>query len=300
MCFNCKANKDTIPFNDFRPGAEWRKTVLRHKGSTPTSHLVKDIPGFNGHTFHYDTLHVLEEGVASHAIGNLMFDLVLRKGHGTHEANLKSLYKKIAQQYLEQGIEASHRIRKLTLSNFCNTKAKYDSFPVLSGFKARHVRYLVPVMQEILLDLVVAEEPYTDHRYQCMKHLAALYDCMDRCGLHFDRRTSKAFQEHCNLALVHYTKCSKITLSQNLLQWSTVPKHHFLAHMAEQAAFLNPKFVSTYAGETMVGYMSSLAHSCLNGTAPHKVPEKVMWKFRLGFHLRFSHGAEIALSSEED
>lgn len=50
----------------------------------------------------------------------------------------------------------------------------------------------------------------------------------------------------------------------------------------------------------MVGYQASLAHACLNGTAPHKVPEKVVWRFRLGLHLKFLHGCEEIVSDSEE
>ena len=138
-CFNCKANKSDVPYNDFRPAAAWRKTIVRHKDKTPTSHPLKKIPGVNGHSFHYDTLHNLEEGVPAHAVGNAMFDLVCRTGGfpGTQEEALQTLYKKIAQQYVEQGIESSNRIKRLTFSSFCNAKSKFDNFPVLSGFQSQ-------------------------------------------------------------------------------------------------------------------------------------------------------------------
>ena len=42
----------------------------------------------------------------------------------------------------------------------------------------------------------------------------------------------------------------------------------------------------------MVGFISALAHSTLNGTPAWQVPLKVVWTFRLGFHLR-NHGAEF-------
>ena len=102
------------------------------------------------------------------------------------------------------------------------------------------------------------------------------------------------------MALLHYAKCSKISISASKLAWSTTPKFHWVAHMVEQAAFLNPKYVSTYSGETTVGYQASLAHACLNGTAPHKVPEKVVWRFRLGLHLKFLHGCEEIVSDSEE
>lgn len=50
MCFSCDADKGSLRRNDYR---------------------VKMIPGFNGHSFHHDTLHNLEEGVASHAVARV-------------------------------------------------------------------------------------------------------------------------------------------------------------------------------------------------------------------------------------
>ena len=69
--------------------------------------------------------------------------------------------------------------------------------------------------------------------------------------------------------------------------------------MPDQFRYLNCRFVSTYSGETMVGFMASLGHSCLNGTPPHLVPTKVAWRFRLGMHLRLSHNCELMDSEEE-
>ena len=262
-CFNCKANKSDVPYNDFRPAAAWRKTIVRHKDKTPTSHPLKKIPGVNGHSFHYDTLHNLEEGVPAHAVGNAMFDLVCRTGGfpGTQEEALQTLYKKIAQQYVEQGIESSNRIKRLTFSSFCNAKSKFDNFPVLSGFKAKHIRWLVNCMAPILQEFVVEEDPYTKHRLLVMENLEGMYDCMDRCHLHMDKATAKQFKQFGDMALLHYAKCSKISISASKLAWSTTPKFHWVAHMVEQAAFLNPKYVSTYSGDH--GGVPSILSPCM-------------------------------------
>ena len=194
----------------------------------------------------------------------------------------------------------SNRIKRLTLNSFCNAKSKFDNFPVLSGFKAKHIRWLVPCMAQILQEFVVEGKPYTKHRLLVLENLDAMYDCMDRCHLHMDEATAKQFKQYGDMALLNYARCSKLSISEGNLAWNTTPKFHWVAHMVEQAAFLNPKYVSTYSGGTMVGYQASLAHACLNGTAPHKVPEKVLWRFRLGFHLKFLHGGEELISDSED
>ena len=52
--------------------------------------------------------------------------------------------------------------------------------------------------------------------------------------------------------------------------------------------------------KTMVGFIANLAHACLNGTKPHLVPAKVAWRYRLGMHLRCSHGDFGVLNSDDE
>ena len=289
-CWSCKANKSDIPHNDYRQCALWRKTVVKHKGKTPTDHQISTVPGVNGYSFHYDTLHVLEEGIASHALANCLFDFIIKgEFEGSQEKRLKTVFEHISRLYVEHGIEASNRIRTLRLTNFCTASSKYTNFPELTGYKARHIRYLVPCILE-MCQYKLDGKPYTKHRFECLQNLEAMYQCLESAGLHLSEKESQKFKKSTELCLLHYARLSTLSIAEEYLQWNTVHKHHLVAHMPDQARFLNPRFVSTYSGETMVGYMSALGHACLNGTPPHLVPEKVSWRFRLGMHLKHLHG----------
>ena len=259
------------------------------------------VPGINGCSFHYDSLHVLELGVASHILANIMFDLVIKSElpGGSQEMRLKELFKRILQQYQELGIDSSNQIRRLTLSTFCKPQAKYDSFPELSGIKAKEVRYLISPLVQLCKDLG-GGQPYQQHRVECISHLEKMYDIMDSQGLHPDLAAYKKYKKNTEMCLLHYSKLAKIAMSENLLQWNTVHKHHLSCHMVEQFRYLNCKYVATYTGETMVGFMSSLGHACLNGTKPHLVPATVAWRYRLGMHLRCTHGDFDVGGPEED
>lgn len=193
-CWSCAANKSDCPHNDYRPGAEWRKTLRKLQNDSPTDHQVMAVPGINGCSFHYDSLHVLELGVASHIVANIMFDLVIKSElpGGSQEIRLKELFKKILQQYQELGIDSSNQIRRLTLSTFCKPHAKHDSFPELSGIKAKEVRYLISPMAQICKDLG-GEQPYKQHRVACISHLEKMYDIMDSQGLHPDLAAYKKY-----------------------------------------------------------------------------------------------------------
>jgi len=247
-CWNCSANKSDIPHNDYRMDAKWRgtcRTPAQHRANPPTNHLVMEIPGVVAETFAYDSLHILEEGTASHAIANCFWDWVIeRTAPGTQESRCKTLSDCILAKYVELGIPSEHRISKLSISNFIATDSKHSSFPETSGIKARHLRYLVPVVKLLCADeiLPATEDPqkYTQHRFECLQNLEKVYECIDHKGLHLTKRLQTKFAEHTKLFLAHYTMCCKIKLSQKRMQWNTVHKFHCMAHMPSQAFFSTP------------------------------------------------------------
>lgn len=298
MCWNCDANKSSHPYNDFRPTASWRETVVDHKGTSPTEHLVSQVPAVSGLTFKYDILHVLEEGLAAHCIANAAFDMVMRShDHGTQEERLRNLQNKIAQFYEELGIESEHQVKRFPMSAFCSPKSKWDTFPSLSGIKAKQCRWLVPVFLQIC-EANLATDEYSQHKYKCFKHLNIVYEVMDSAGMHPSQTDARTFSKAMNSCLLHYSRLSVLCLQQGVLMWNTIPKMHLCQHMELQFRWFNPKFYSCYSGETMVGHMSALGHACLNGTTAHLVPLKIAWRFRLAFHLR-SQGAEFNFASSD-
>ena len=298
MCFHCGANRSDCPFNDFRPGALWRATMVSHAGTCPTEHMVSGISGVTGDTFKFDILHTLEEGLTAHCLANCAFDWVLRSAWpGTQDVRLRDLFGKISKHYNELGIDSENRIRRFPMSAFCNVKAKWDNFPSLSGIKAKQCRWLVPVFLEICEEFKDADS-YSQHKYQCLKHLNMVYDIMDRAGLHPSTTDAKAFRKSLDSCLLHYSRLSVISMESGVLMWNTIPKMHWAQHLGLLFRWLNPKFYSCYQGETMVGHMSALGHACLNGIAAHQVPLKVCWRFRLAFHLR-NQGADFAFAASD-
>ena len=58
-CFSCLANKADISYNDFKAGAKWRTTVVKHTGACPPKHLISTVPGVVGEYWHYELFHIL-------------------------------------------------------------------------------------------------------------------------------------------------------------------------------------------------------------------------------------------------
>jgi hypothetical protein len=173
-------------------------------------------------------------------------------------------------------------------------------FSWLSGVRAKQVRRLIPPLLELSQDLA-DESSYKKHRLERIRNLNRMYEAMECQGLHPDESAYEQHKRSTEKCLLNYSKPAKIAISQNILQWNTAHKHHSACHMPEQFSHLNCRFVSTYSGETMVGFMvASLGHTCLTGTPPHLVPAKVAWRYRLGLHLRVTHGDFDLVDSEEE
>ena len=223
ICFHCGANKSTCPYNDFRPGAAWRATVVSHAGTSPTGHLVSQITGVTGDTFKFDILHTLEEGLAAHCPANCAFDWVCRSDWpGNQDARLRALFGKISALYTELGIDSANRIRRFPMSAFCNVKAKWDSFPSLSGIKAKQCRWLVPVFLQICEEFKDADS-YSQHKFQCLRYLNDVYEIMDRADLHPGTSDAKAFKKSIDSCLLHYSRLSVISMNSGVLMWEYHP-----------------------------------------------------------------------------
>lgn len=295
-CKDCGANKSDVPHNDYRPTAKWRgtlRTPLQNDTDPPSNHALLKVAGVVPEMIQYDILHVIEEGTSSHAIANCLFDFVVMPSKskyfiGTQEQKLKQLNEKIMQLQKHLKISADRRSRPLSFTSFCTPSGKHTHFPDMSGLKARHIRYLVPVVAAICKEEVAADDMYSYHRLQMMESLSKLCDIIDTSDFHhFDEEEVVSFTNSVQMFLAHYTKCCRCWYDKGFkYRYNTVHKFHCLAHMPEKARFLNPRCCSTYSGETMVGFIATLAHACLNGTPAHMISYKLCWRWRLSFDLR--------------
>ena len=111
--------------------------------------------------------------------------------------------------------------------------------------------------------------------------------------MHPTREEATSFKQNMNMCLLHYSRLSVLSIQQGILQWNVTPKFHLCDDLSNVFQWLNPKLYTCYAGETMVGHLSALAHSCLSGTAAWQVASKVTWRYRLGLYLRIQ-GAEFS------
>ena len=208
---------------------QWRETVVRHAGTRPIQHLISTVPGgVAGECWHYDLLHLCQ---------------CLPGRPGNEDARCKLLSDMVLQQYQEQGVDAPNRIGKLRLSNFCNAKAKFESFPEISGCKARRI----PVGN---LQRPGRWEEAIHHAQD--EVLVLLGEGISNHGRSHVAFAWKGFQ---NLAGLHgffpLWLAPRYALSKGSFNGI------LSINIISQPTFINPNFLTTYGGETMVFLNSS-------------------------------------------
>ena len=289
-CFKCACNVDEVPWNDFREAAAWRATVktpAQNLAQPPTRHIILTVPGIVAESFALDMMHVIDLGISLHVLGNVLFYIIfdVLRGH-TWDSAVQIVFEQILGIYQELGTPHSSRLAELKMENICvDRNAPHQNYPMLRSVKARETRYLVPVV----LQLIKRYRDGTDqssHMCECVEHLSTLCNVVDAGGLFLDATARSTYAASTHALLLHYTWLARHALETRMLRWSVVQKFHYCAHMPAQAQFVNPRTTWAYGGESMVGTISSLGHSCLRGTASQRIPAKIVAKYRIAFHLR--------------
>lgn len=287
-CAWCECNKSDIPWNDFRDRAAWRsriRTAQQHLEDPITDHCVMEIPGVNFFSLHLDVLHVLDLGVTSHAVGNLLWELCVDSLEGNRPEALTQLNKLIVECYDKLSVPKGKRFPTLTYQHF---NASANTYPVLKHLKGRRIREFVPVALLLSERFRGDGREGRDHRYAMFQSLDLLYNIIDKPQLDMSRKDHDLFSDAVNRFLLHYSVLAKLAVQAKRFRYSLVPKHHYLAHLPEQAKFLAPRASWTYPSESFMGNVAALAQSCLRGTPSWAVSQTLMLKYRMGAHLRIS------------
>ena len=123
----------------------------------------------------------------------------------------------------------------------------------------------------------------TDHWFESLN---AICDVVDAHQWSVPTSVQTTFRSHVDNGLSHYSWLAKDAAKNGKLQWSIVPKHHFLKHLPDMAKHLAPRAAWTYPGESMVGIITSLAQACTSSTSALMLTKPLMAKYRIAMHLR--------------
>ena len=197
----------------------------------------------------------------------------------------------INEAYYELGIKVS-RTNNLEYSHFSDIKAPHQVFPDLmsSAIKARQCRYLVPVAAHLRRRFFKPGNQYSRLKVQCLENLTRFYELVDAGGIFLEEKAALEAQTALHNFSVQYAALAKLSADAGWKKWPVRPKLHYVEHIASETKWINPKMTWCYPGESMVGSVTALAQACLSGLQPHKVPEIVCTKYRVGKHLQFDRG----------
>jgi len=293
MCMHCEADKKDIPFHDFHGGAKWRSTILSNDAfmarvGEPRNPMVAHV-WFNKYTYRYDLLHMLDHhGVASHIVGNILH------AHLSSERETDVLPGSNMQErlgFLNSDIQAFYTAHKVAnrLPPLKETNVKDGHYPELKGnaVKAANTRALVPYVQ--ILQQHAAELNNTT-KQKCMKRLVdalqTAYDIMYQGDMVLDDDQVTQLRRSLTRLGQNYTQLHDMAAAEDKTRWDRVPKlHYVVAHLGEQAALINPRYVQGYASESMVGEICGIYEKSQSGRFHKIIQEVALLKYCTGMKL---------------
>lgn len=107
--------------------------------------------------------------------------------------------------------------------------------------------------------------PHDVHRQKCLEYIVEFNEIISSTDSFFDAITAERLKKVIIKCLQHYAWLSKEAADDKRVRWKVVLKHHYFYHMALRSHDLNPKFLSCYMDESLIGRMMDIVASCLDG-----------------------------------
>ena len=128
-CFRCKCLRDTIPWGDLRPNADWRNHLM-----SPTdwhfmdNHILFSTPQVGLNLWHVsiDVMHCLDLGVSQHIVGSVAYMLVFdAPWTGNTEARITTVWDAICRAYEILGTAPGKRLAHITFTMLFDTSKSW-------------------------------------------------------------------------------------------------------------------------------------------------------------------------------
>ena len=256
----------------FGPGAGWRKTRWTHEtylrylrtAGLVIPALLAMCVGFRLDCVMVDVLHTVDQGVASHIIGNVMWTFaVLRRvfgGRAQQEqvaalySHMNNWYRKVKEKSKLQGKLTVERLR--TGGNWPKLKAK-----------AAATRHLAQYALDLCIEFGGGSEE--DRRMRAVCQLLVQFYSIIGSESQFLSRAAQIELPKIGMQLVGiYSDLATRAKEQGLHMWKLHPKLHLFQHLCEWQCLEhgNPRFYWTYADEDLAGKMAECAESCHTAT----------------------------------
>jgi len=275
-CWICGAGKmeGSNSWTRWQSDAGWRATRKTHEswladrlaaGQLDPPAAFRFLEGFRLECVTPDILHVADQGVTSHLLGNIFFEIVAERGFGKPDiaGNLMALEQDMKKWYQKtqdrSQLRGQLKVERLKTSN---------EWPKLKA-KAAATRHLAKYGL-LLAERFNSGSEHDRRRAAAAKLMCRFYEIIEGEG---SQLPASAIQELATIGrqfMGIYTALSKEAAQHRVRAWKMVPKFHIWQHLAEwvPAMWGNPRFFWTYADEDLIGSMIEIGKSCHPTTLP--------------------------------
>jgi hypothetical protein len=269
MCPFCRASSTIrhLAWTQVGEFAPWRGTLWDHTArmdflraaglAIPILFLA--LIGFRLECIHIDVLHTVDQGTASHIVGNTMWHMAVVKrcfGGTTQGQNIENLAKRLKTWY--QNTRCNRRLQgNLTLERV-RTSGKW---PKLKG-KAAATRHIVKFCVYIMEEYGDGSDADNDVLNLC-KMMQRFYDILDAESQFLSDGAKIELPILSRTLCGLYAKLSIEAFAAGVRMWKMNPKLHLFQHLCEYMVLFqgNPKYFWTYQDESLVGDMIELCQS---------------------------------------
>ena len=274
MCWLCNASPKSgdLCWTKGSKHALWRRTLRSHeKYLAELSDKGKPIPAlFQIRTLRLegvfaDVLHTIDQGVASHLVGNIMHD-VMRQGHwGNTQSDQAAKLDQHLKAWYKSQKEGTRIDGKITFQRV----KKSDDWPRLLA-KAAPTRRLAPYALALATEFDRGSE-HDKLRKGAAQALVKIYDIFER-EPRFPSMAARGELADLSVAFMGiWGRLSSEALSIKSREWKMSPKFHLMQHILEHQSWLNPRCTWTYSDEDLQRILKSVALSCHPTNVPHMV-----------------------------
>lgn len=281
ICHRCSVHKLTpdhgMRYTNFKRCAPHRATQYSHAywmalmlGAALVSPLLL-IPGFHISRVFFDALHCLELGIYQVAVPSFMKE-VTSTNKVFEGANRQSRFKSAFRSYSLW--RKKHVVKAYTSKPFNHKtwlKHKYPRITQLT-MKGAALRSMIYWCNEVAQNNL---DPTNDHDQMVFLMFRSFEDADKVCraaGRHFTRAEHARFCFHLENALVAYNALAVEAGHLKKCNWKLLPKFHAVTHYYD--CRVNPRRVSCYQDEDMVGRVKKIYVSCHGKTAPSRSLER--------------------------
>ena len=299
-CAWCPCNRTDMPFTALGTSALWRRhrfsndEFLAHIRDAPR-HPLLNWPMVNRQTFRLDTLHIVDyHGVISCVAANTLWTIVCDSP--LFPADCRTQLARFAALTQQKDAFFQNQNRACALSGsidknllFPNGKSS-KTYPALSGprVKAANSRALMPWIAAISIAHDDGTLPAV-HRRICAVNLNEYLRIIYSEGFVLSTAAMVRLEKVVFRCLRSYSWLQHNAISSGRVLWHVIPKWHYWAELVYQSRLFNPRFCQTYAGESLVGRVSTLYKRSCTGPFHKTIQHRVLRQYVIGLSIAMSN-----------